>query len=119
MYIPKRYGQSREDSCPFCGSRAIAKNKQGLNVCVNHKNESLDDIKCICGSYLDIRTGKFGPYFNCLNCGNINLKKGLEMKEMKQFKVNRQQKAPVNKQETKDDFIVDAGKYDKFDYGVE
>ena len=116
MYIPKKYGQYKEEKCPFCSNRAIAKNKQGLNVCNDHKTKSLEDIKCLCGSYLDIRIGKFGPYFNCVNCGNMNLKKGLEMQS---YKSNKQQKASVNKQEKKDDFIIDTGKYDNFDYGVQ
>jgi hypothetical protein len=58
----------------------ITKNKQGIPVCINHKEDTLDDIRCICGSYLDLKDGKFGPYFNCLNCGNINFRKGLELR---------------------------------------
>jgi hypothetical protein len=53
MYIPKRYGQSKEDSCIFCGKRAIAVNRQGISVCTAHKEESLQDIRCVCGSYLE------------------------------------------------------------------
>lgn len=78
MRIPKRYGQSRKNICPFCGSDAVIDNPQRIPVCLKHKQESLD-IKCICGSWLDIRTGKFGPYFNCINCGNISFSKGLSM----------------------------------------
>ena len=116
MYIPKRYGQYKEEKCPFCDDRAIAKNKQGLNVCTKHKDEEIPDIKCVCGSYLELRTGKYGPYFNCINCGNLNLKKGLEMKE---FKSNIQQKIKVNQSEPKDEFIANSGKYDNFDYGLQ
>ena len=82
MRIPKRYGQSKIPICPFCSKQAIAKNSQGLNVCQHHKEKKLPDIKCACGSYLELKTGKFGPYFNCINCGNINLNKGLEIMEM-------------------------------------
>jgi transcription elongation factor Elf1 len=86
MYIPKRYGESKTFECPFCGKESIAKNSQGLNVCQDHKDRNLPDIKCVCGSYLDIRVGKFGPYFNCINCGNLNLNKGLELMEMQEQK---------------------------------
>ncbi|MBD3204258.1 hypothetical protein GF327_08240 [Candidatus Woesearchaeota archaeon] len=77
----KIYGQSRIDRCPFCQKRAIYKNKQGLVVCKEHKNSMLQDVKCVCGTYLEIRSGRYGPYFFCTNCGNISLKKGLEFNQ--------------------------------------
>src|SRR3989344_3706101 len=89
MYIPKRYGESKIDNCAFCSKQGIVKNKQGLIVCSVHKDSILPEIKCVCGNYLELKTGKFGPYFNCLNCGNINLKKGLEMFESMQHKQNK------------------------------
>lgn len=79
MRIPKRYGQSRIDSCPFCSKTAVTKNGQGVPVCVSHKNENLTGLKCACGSYLDVKTGKWGAYFSCFRCGNINIGKALEM----------------------------------------
>ena len=79
MYIPKRYGESKIDSCPFCGKVSVTKNSQGVPVCTNHRTGELKDLKCACGSWLDLNTGKFGAYFRCGNCGNINLKKALEM----------------------------------------
>lgn len=79
MYIPKKYGQSKIQTCPFCGKTAVCENSQCIPVCSNHKNEKLDNFKCVCGEYLEVRKGKFGPYFYCMNCGNINFKKGLEM----------------------------------------
>ena len=79
MYIPKRYGQSKVDSCPFCGKIATVKNNQDIPVCHKHKNTPLPDLKCSCNSYLDLRNGKFGAYFHCLNCGNINMKKALAL----------------------------------------
>jgi len=36
-------------------------------------------LKCVCGEWLDIKKGKYGPYFHCLNCGNVSFKKGLEI----------------------------------------
>lgn len=83
MYIPKRYGQSRVDNCPFCGKHAFTKNSQDIPVCKDHKGAILNDFKCACGSYLDLRTGKYGAYFNCMNCGNVNFKKALELNEVK------------------------------------
>ena len=136
MRIPKRYGEYRLDKCPFCEKQATAKNKQGLLVCPLHKDNILPDIKCVCGSWLDINIGKYGPYFVCINCGNINLKKGLEMlehsKKKQEVKLEakketmpedkpeqKQTKQKVHFKETKDEFILDSGKYNNFDYGIE
>lgn len=79
MHIPKRYGQSKIINCPFCGKQAITKNSQGIPVCLEHKKSLLPDMKCICGEWLDIKNGKFGPYFYCMKCGNINFNRALEM----------------------------------------
>lgn len=83
MYIPKRYGQSKIDACPFCGQRATGINSQGVPVCRDHTSALLNDMKCICGSWLEMKTGKFGVYFNCMSCGNFNLKKVQEFNEVK------------------------------------
>ena len=82
MRIPKRYGQSRVDNCPFCGKQGSQENKQGLTVCVDHKHTNLPDMKCLCGDYLDVRSGKYGAYANCANCGNMNMRKALEINEV-------------------------------------
>ena len=113
MYIPKRYGESRFDGCPFCGKQALVKSPQKLLVCNAHKDSMLPEIRCVCGSYLVLMEGKFGPFFNCMNCGNINLKKGLEMLEHMQ----RKQKVETRK-ELKDPYVSDPGKYPGFDYGI-
>ncbi len=78
MYTLKQYGQSKIEICPFCDKRATTKNSQGIPVCLAHKNKELKDMKCICGGWLDVRQGKFGAYFYCMNCGNINFKKAME-----------------------------------------
>lgn len=78
MFIPKQYGKSRVDSCPFCGKQSITVNKQGVPVCLQHKNDELFGMKCFCGESLDLRSGKWGPYFVCFKCGNISFSKGLE-----------------------------------------
>src|SRR3989338_9989384 len=79
MHIPKRYGQSKIDLCPFCEKAATAKNSQDAPVCQSHKKMLLPELKCSCSSYLDLRKGKFGVYFNCMNCGNMNMKKALSL----------------------------------------
>jgi hypothetical protein len=79
MYIPKRYGESKVDKCPFCGSQAITLNTQKIPVCLAHKSAVLDDMKCVCGQYLETKIGKFGVYFSCIRCGNLNLRKVLEI----------------------------------------
>jgi len=79
MYIPKRYGQSKSDLCPFCKKDATTKNSQQIPVCYSHKTSILKGLTCFCGDYLELKDGKFGTYFNCTNCGNINIKKALNM----------------------------------------
>ena len=79
MYIPKRYGESKIETCPFCGRQSIIKNSQGVPVCRDHKDEKLPEMKCVCGSYLMMQEGKFGVYFNCMKCGNLSLKKVLDI----------------------------------------
>ena len=39
----------------------------------------MEESKCICGSWLELRQGKFGPYFHCEKCGNKNFSKGMEV----------------------------------------
>ena len=92
MYIPKRYCQSKIDLCPFCEKAATAKNSQDVPVCQAHKKMLLPDLKCSCNSYLDLKKGKFGVYFNCMNCGNMNIKKALSLNP--NFRVNTN--VPVN-----------------------
>jgi hypothetical protein len=102
MYIPKRYGQSKVDLCPFCKKSATAKNSQQVPVCYGHKSAVLQELTCFCGDYLELKDGKFGVYFSCTNCGNINLKKALEMNpelgEALKIKSNEETKPAENKQ---------------------
>jgi hypothetical protein len=79
MHIPKKYGQSRIEPCPFCQKAATAKNRQDIPVCGAHQAMILPDMKCACGSYLELRSGKFGSYFHCRECGNISMRKALSM----------------------------------------
>jgi len=78
----KVYGQSKVSRCPFCDKLSTRKSEQGLDVCPQHVKTVLEEIKCVCGSWLEVRAGKFGPYFNCMNCGNMNYAKGMEMKSL-------------------------------------
>ena len=74
----KYFGGGKTDICPFCGDTARIKNKEGLNVCPKHKISKNPTLKCTCGEYLEVLAGKYGNYCNCLNCGNITMKKALE-----------------------------------------
>ncbi|MBW2988822.1 hypothetical protein KY358_00730 [Candidatus Woesearchaeota archaeon] len=93
MRIPKRYGQSRIDNCPFCGNISVTKNKQGVPVCQKHKHETLDGLRCVCGELLDLNEGKWGPYFRCMSCGNISFRKGIELNPQ----IREKDKAEENK----------------------
>ena len=78
----KQYGNYKTSNCPFCTRTATVKNEQGIDVCHKHVKSLMEEIKCTCGSWLEQRVGKFGPYFNCLNCGNFNYNKAMEIKDI-------------------------------------
>ena len=78
MFIPKKYGHGKADTCPFCRKQATSMNPQDVPVCYGHREEILDDLKCVCGSILEMLHGKFGVFFKCISCGNMSLKKVLE-----------------------------------------
>lgn len=83
MFIPKKYGQSKVDKCPFCQKQATAINSQKVPVCQLHKEEMLDNLRCACGSPLETLHGKFGVFFSCMKCGSMNMKKVLEFNEIR------------------------------------
>ncbi len=101
MYIPKRYGQSKLDPCPFCKKASITKNSQGVPVCLAHKEAALPEMKCACGNYLNMMEGKFGVFFNCMSCGNKSLSKVLSMNPSVEFKQTIPQKQIYQKTENK------------------
>jgi hypothetical protein len=103
MYIPKVYGQSKLDKCPFCGMHSTSVNQQGLPVCAKHKDAILNEMKCVCGKYLAIMKGKFGVFFNCIHCGNMNSRKVFEINEVKDVSGNTEEKEekPKSKPQTK------------------
>ena len=78
-YKKKVYGSYKISTCPFCSRTATSKNEQGLDVCHQHTKSIMEESKCICGSWLELRQGKFGPYFHCEKCGNKNFSKGMEV----------------------------------------
>jgi len=82
MRIPKRYGQSRVENCPFCQKQATTESKQKVPVCTHHKEAVLNEMKCLCGEPLDLKSGKYGVYFTCITCGNINGKKVFEINKV-------------------------------------
>jgi hypothetical protein len=45
-------------------------------------------MKCACGSYLELKNGKFGTYFSCIKCGNMNLNKVLEINKQCNYAKN-------------------------------
>lgn len=92
MYIPKRYGQSKINKCPFCGRDAFSQNNQKIPVCKDHKETMMKDMKCACGSWLDMREGKFGVFYTCLNCGPVNMNKALEINNPTENSVYKVQK---------------------------
>jgi hypothetical protein len=77
--IPKSYTERKLNTCPFCGKDAYTLNKVKLPVCLVHKDTSEPSLKCICGTWVDVRVGKYGSYCYCLRCGNVNLDKILEV----------------------------------------
>lgn len=79
MRIKKNYEEHKVSRCPFCNGAAITKNPQKIPVCMKHKNEELVDLRCKCGEFLDIKLGKFGPFFVCINCNIVKFKTGLEV----------------------------------------
>ena len=94
MRIPKRYGESKVEKCPFCERQATAENREGVPVCESHKSHSLDGLKClICKKPLVILTGKYGAYAKCVTCGNVNLKRILELNPVERRAQQSQQQS--------------------------
>jgi len=81
MHLSKRYGEYKVERCPFCRKQATATTPEGLPVCYEHKNESMPEMKCACGSTLEMRTGKYGVFFSCIKCGIVRKNRAFEMNE--------------------------------------
>lgn len=81
MFRKKVYGSYKVELCPFCSKTSTTKNGQGISVCQRHKKAELLDLKCACGDWLDLKVGKYGPYFSCFKCGIVKYQKGLEIND--------------------------------------
>jgi hypothetical protein len=99
MWGGKRYGEAKIAACPFCGAGAYSKNKDGVPVCAAHKNSSLGEMKCACGEWLDMRQGKWGPFFLCSKCGPVNMTKALSTQS--ESGIAKKAPAPAGAQEKK------------------
>lgn len=98
MRMRKVYGQSRQERCYFCDKTALSENSQGLPACKDHKDKVLEDKKCACGEYLDIKKSKWGAFFLCSHCGPISLKKSEEMEDLMKkgtFNINKRYREKV------------------------
>lgn len=98
----KVYGASRLEKCPFCEKTALTKNAQGIPVCLDHKHKEIGNLKCSCGKWLDLKSGKFGSYFNCINCGNISFNKAIDMNPKIEPDKKQTQAKPLYKTEKED-----------------
>ncbi len=114
FHAKKVYGQSMLPHCTFCGRTATQKTKAGLEVCYQHINENLAEIKCACGNMLEQRSGKFGPYFNCIRCGNINFKKAMEINSMMASK-EKAKAQPFLEKKTPTETIITSRDVEYFD----
>ncbi|HII71620.1 TPA: hypothetical protein HA265_02585 [Candidatus Woesearchaeota archaeon] len=92
MHIPKRYGESRITNCPFCGKQATTTSKEGVPVCTAHKTALLPPLKCLCGGSVAPMSGKWGLYFDCLKCGNVNAKRILDNNLIFDYSKRQEQK---------------------------
>ncbi len=97
MYIPKRYGESKVDKCPFCKASAMLMSPQGVPVCKDHLDAQLPEMKCVCGEYLDMMKGKFGVFFKCITCGTMNMRKVLEINPIKDVSEKAKEKEMFKK----------------------
>ena len=77
----KVYSESKVENCVICNKQALLLNTQGFSVCSIHKNIIIPELKCLCGEYLMMMDGKFGKFFQCINCGNITIKRAIEINE--------------------------------------
>lgn len=94
----KIYGESRIQKCPFCGARATVRNQQGFPVCRDHKDSKMNQMYCICGEPLEIKHGKYGVFFLCMQCGPINQSKAFEVNDIKDTSNKGNKNNKINKQ---------------------
>ena len=103
----KVYGQSQNTTCVFCEKQATTQSTQGFPACNAHVNATIEDIRCTCGSYLDVKQSKWGAFFLCENCGALSLQKGLSLRdnahtEKTGFKLNKKYREKSQRKVTYD-----------------
>lgn len=53
--------------CVKCGMSATIYNKEGVPVCVKHRNEKVKSPSCPnCKSPMALREGKYGKFWGCI-----------------------------------------------------
>ena len=114
----KTYGQSKVSTCPFCGDKAFGTNSQGVPVCKKHTMEKMPDIKCTCGEWLDLKVGKWGPFYTCFNCGIIKMQRAMECLDLMGREKKDSSKGPkINRAITKNapvsPEVAEARKYEE------
>ncbi|MFT4307839.1 MAG: hypothetical protein ACMXYM_00520 [Candidatus Woesearchaeota archaeon] len=78
MMRRKVYGQSENTICAFCGKQATTRNTERVPVCKDHRSAKLEEVKCTCGRFMDVKEGKWGPFFVCPACGPVSFEKARE-----------------------------------------
>lgn len=111
MVTSKKYGSYKRDICPFCKKTAYTKNSQNIPVCYDHKTKVLRDMKCYCGEFLELREGKYGSYFFCMNCNNISFKKALLMNS---DIIDQKQESNVIKTKDRKDITITSDEVDMY-----
>ena len=119
MFRKKIYGQSKVDKCPFCDKQATVKNPQGIIVCKEHKDAIMNDLKCICGDYLEVKEGKWGYFFLCHRCGAQNPRKILDINIVKDvskpdFKETKKTSSGTERPKKKEELFISSDDVDYF-----
>lgn len=74
----KVYGESMTTLCAFCGKQAVTRNRERVPVCEAHRTAKLEEVRCGCGRLMDLKEGKWGPFFVCPACGPMSFEKARE-----------------------------------------
>lgn len=74
----KVYGESEKTLCAFCGRHATTRNAERVPVCEAHRTEKLEEVRCLCGRFMELKEGKWGPFFVCPACGPLRFDRARE-----------------------------------------
>ncbi len=94
MYIPKKYCSYQKNVCVFCGKTSTVTNAQGLLTCIADQRKTLEEKKCACGEMLELKQGKYGPFFLCRSCGPMSLKKSMDSDTQGLYKTTKKVTLP-------------------------